>query len=249
MINKGRARIGTSGYQYDHWKGVLYAEDAPKDDWFGIYTVTFDTVEINNTFYRLPGAEIFDTWREQAPQDFIYALKFSRFGTHMKKLNDPEQPIESFVSKARRLKDHLGPILVQLPPNWNVNVERLDAFLAVVPGDLRWAVELRNESWLCEEVLAVLREHGAALCLHDMLEHHPWEVTANWVYRRYQCTGGGKKYTGTYSHQKLSADAQRLREHLQDSLDVYVYFNNDAAGHAPRDAQKLRRYLSGSTSG
>lgn len=245
MSSKGEAYVGTSGYQYDHWQGMLYPDDAPRDDWFGIYADTFDTVEINNTFYNLPDAGTFDQWRERAPNGFIYALKFSRFGTHMKKLSDPEQPIEAFVENARRLGDHLGPILVQLPPNWNVNADRLHAFLEVTPDDLRWAVELRDESWLCDEVYAVLREHNAALCLHDMIDDHPRQVTASWVYRRYHGMRGGDKYAGTYPHQQLSADAQRLREHIDDGQDVYVYFNNDEKGHAPRDAQDLRRYLTG----
>lgn len=241
--SRGQPHVGTSGYQYDHWQGVLYPGDVPKKAWFGIYAERFDTVEINNTFYNLPDDDTFDVWRERAPRHFIYALKFSRYGSHMKKLKDPRQPVGAFVRRARRLRAHLGPILVQLPPHWHVDEERLAAFLAAAPPDLRWAIELRDPTWLCEAVFDVLRDHSAALCIHDMLDDHPWTITADWVYLRYHGMRGGRKYAGTYPHQKLSADARRLREQLDEGRDVYCYFNNDEGGHAPRDAQDLRRYL------
>lgn len=236
---RATARIGTSGYEYDHWVGPFYPDALPRDRRFEHYSSRFDTVEINSTFYGLPGAETFDAWRERAPGGFVYALKFSHYGTHLKHLKNSRDTIGNFLERARRLRNHLGPILVQLPPNWGVDPDRLQAFLASTPRDVRWTLELRDPSWLCEDVYALLRDAGAALCVHDMIEDHPREVTADWVYLRYH----GDGYAGGYSHQKLTADARRIASHLEQGRDVYAYFNNDAGGHAVEDAANLRRYL------
>ena len=237
---RGKIRIGTSGYQYDHWRGVLYPQESAKKQWFEIYSTSFDTVEINNTFYHLPAAETFDRWREAAPSGFLFVLKFSRYGSHMKCLKDPEDTISRFMERAERLGEHLGPILVQLKPNWERDTGRLDAFLgAAAARRQRWAVEFRHRSWLCEEVFDVLRRHGAALCIHDMIDDHPRETTADWTYLRFH----GNRYEGCYSAQFLSATADRIEEHIAGGLDVCAYFNNDAEGHAVRNARDLRRYL------
>ena len=236
---RGHVRIGTSGYQYDHWKGRFYPEGLPKKQWFSHFAAHFDTVEINNTFYNLPDASTFEDWARQAPGGFCFALKFSRFGTHMKKLRDPENSVSNFVSRAKLLGGHLGPILVQLPPHWRANPERLDAFLRVAPDAYRWAVEMRDASWLCDAVYDVLRGHGAALCLHDLIANHPRVVTAGWVYERYH----GDHYGGAYSHQALTAIAERYAEYRDEGLDVYAYFNNDEDAHAVTNARDLKRYL------
>lgn len=234
-----RARIGTSGYQYNHWRGVLYPEDMPKREWFAEYARHFDTVEINNTFYRLPDGATFAQWHEDAPSDFLYSLKYSRYGTHLKRLKDPAGPLQTFTTRARNLGDHLGPILVQLPGNWEVNVERLHAFLEAAPQRYRWAIEFRDPSWLCGPVYDLLRSHKAALVVHDMLPDHPREITTDWVYLRFH----GDHYQGSYTSQFLTAEAQRIKEDLQAGRDVYAYFNNDQEGHAVRNAQALKRYL------
>jgi len=235
----GRFRIGTSGYHYDHWAGSFYPADLPKSDWFAHYADVFDTVEINNTFYRLPDIDTFDAWRERAPQGFLYALKFSRYGTHMKHLKDPEGTIGLFMERAWRLGPHLGPVLVQIPPHWKVDPERLRDFLASTPDEIRWVIEVRNATWLHDTVFAVLRQAGAALCVHDLLENHPWMVTTDWMYLRYHGIG----YGGAYAHQRLSADADRVAHHLRSGRDVYAYFNNDIGGHAIRDADRFRRFV------
>jgi len=234
-----RARIGTSGYQYDHWRGTFYPRDLPKRRWFEHYAQHFDTVEINNTFYHLPAASTFDAWREAAPRDFLYALKFSRYATHLKRLKDPQEPIERFVGLAKRLGICLGPILVQLPPGFAVDEVRLAGFLDAAPRDRRWAVEFRHESWLCEDVYAILERQGVALCVHDMLLDHPRRITAPWTYLRFH----GDRYAGSYSSQFLSALARRMQELLAQGIDVYAYFNNDEQGHAVRNALDLRRYI------
>lgn len=243
MAAKGDLRIGTSGYQYDHWTGVLYPPELPKTQWFERYAEEFDTVEINNTFYNLPKAKTFDSWAERAPQGFLYVLKFSRYGTHLKHLKDPEDWVPTFLNRAERLGGLLGPILVQLPPHWKLNVERLAGFLDAAPARHRWAIELRNEAWLCDEVYDLLREHNAALVVHDMIPDHPRVVTADWVYLRFH--GAGERYGGDYSHQALSAVAQRIQDHLAEGRDVFAYFNNDAEGYAVRNARDLRRYVAG----
>lgn len=238
---EARARIGTSGWQYDHWEGRFYPEDLSRDEWFGYFGDHFDTVEVNNTFYHLPDASTFDDWREAAPEGFLYVLKFSRYGTHLKYLKDPEDTIGLFMERARRLGGHLGPILVQLRPNWHVNAERLEGFLQAAPEDQRWALEFRDETWFCDEVFDLLREHGAALCIHDMIEDHPREITADWVYLRYH----GADTWGEYSTQKLTAEARRVKDYLADGLDVYAYFNNDANAWSVSNALDLRRYVRG----
>ena len=167
---QGTLRIGTSGYHYDHWAGVFYSPDLSKDKWFSQYASTFDTVEINNTFYRLPEATTFEAWRRQAPEGFCYALKFSRYGSHIVRLKKPCATIGRFLKRADRLEKFLGPILVQLPPNWKADPERLAGFLNVAPTDHRWAVEFRDPRWLCEAVFAILNEHRCALCIHDMMD-------------------------------------------------------------------------------
>ena len=234
----GRLRVGTSGYQYDHWRGVLYPDDLPRDAWFRRYTEVFDTVEINNTFYQLPTADTVGRWRERTPPGFLYAVKFSRYGSHLKKLDDPQDTIGPFCERLAPLAPHLGPVLVQLPPNWRVNARRLDDFLAAAPADWRWAVEVRDRSWLCADVYAVLREHHAALVIHDRLAGHPVHVTSDLVYLRYH----GHDYGGGYSPQALSGQARRVRRLLADHRDVFAFFNNDRGGHAVPNALDLRRF-------
>ncbi len=237
--NPGEIHIGTSGYQYDHWRGAFYPKDIPKKAWFHYYAERFQTVEINNTFYNLPKPETFEDWAHNAPEGFRYALKFSGYGTHQKKLKDPEEPIGRFLSHATRLGDHLGPILVQLPPNWHPDFERLDRFLTVAAGKAEWVVEVREREWLCDELYEILRNHRAALCIHDLIADHPEVLTTSWTYRRFH----GDHYRGSYSSQKLTAVAQRIAELRQEGFAVYAYFNNDEAGYAAQNALQLVEYV------
>jgi len=210
------AHIGTSGYQYDHWKGHFYPEHLRKEKWFRHYAEHFDCVEINSTFYGLPSESTVDAWREVAPPGFRYALKFSRYGTHLRKLKDPRQTIGAFLARAERLKSHLGPILVQLPPRWKRDVTRLRGFLDEAPRRHRWAFEIRDESWLHNDVYAVLADHGAALVHHDMTGNHPWVETSNFVYLRLY----GNRCRGSYSLQELRAQMRRLRRVLERGHDA-----------------------------
>jgi len=217
----------------------------PKKDWFAYYACHFDTVEINNTFYRLPPAQRFDVWREQAPQDFCYALKFSRYGSHLKRLKEPHALLERFLERASRLGEHLGPILVQLPPNWKLDADRLAGFLEAAPRHYRWAIELRDPRWLCDEVYAILQRAAAALCIHDLITDHPRHLIADWVYLRFH----GVRYGGSYPRQALTAQASQIEQYLAEGLDVFAYFNNDAHGHAVQNAADLRRYARGNATG
>ncbi|MDX1374791.1 MAG: DUF72 domain-containing protein [Burkholderiales bacterium] len=236
---RDRLWIGTSGYQYPHWKGRFYPEDMPGGEWFAHYARHFDCVEINNTFYRLPRARVFDGWREAAPRGFRYALKYSRYGSHMKRLKDPRLHVPKFMTRARRLKGLLGPVLVQLPPRFEADAQRLERFLAAVPRGPQWVLEFRDPSWLCEEIYRVLEHRGAALCIHDLLPDHPRRITTGCVYLRFH----GERYGGSYSHQFLGAQARRIRGWLAAGLEVYAFFNNDRGGHAVHNALDLKRYL------
>ena len=236
---RGAARIGTSGFHYNHWREVFYPAKLPKSKWFSHYADYFDTVELNNTFYRLLAPSVFDMWREQTPPDFLYALKFNRYGSHWMRLKDPKTTIGNFLEAATRLKQFLGPILVQLPPHWSINVARLDEFLAAAPQKFQWAVEFRNPTWLCAEIYQVLERHGAALCIHDMIPEHPRILTARWTYLRYH----GQRYSGSYSPQQLRDEARWIRNLLADGRNVFAYFNNDAQGFAVKNAVKLRSYI------
>jgi uncharacterized protein YecE (DUF72 family) len=236
---RGTLRIGTSGYHYAHWQEVFYPRHLPKKHWFAYYACHFDTVEINNTFYHLPQAPRFDDWRAQAPPNFCYALKFSRYGSHLKRLNEPHTVIAHFLDRARRLRACLGPILVQLPPHWRPDPARLAAFLQAAPRHYRWAIEFRDPRWLCDEVYAILRSATAALCLHDRLADHPRCLTADWTYLRFHGGSDG----GNYPRQALLAHARQIDHYLAEGLDVFAYFNNDAHGYAVQNAADLRRYL------
>ena len=234
-----RVRIGTSGYQYKHWKGDFYPKKMPVKDWFNHYTKFFDTVEINNTFYRMAQAETFAEWKEAAPSDFCYAIKYSRFGTHLKKLKDPQGHVDYFLERVIHLGDTLGPVLVQLPPNWKKNLDRLYEFLEETPRDIRWAVEVRDPDWLSDDLYKLLRKQDAALVIHDMIPYHPRVVTSNWTYLRYH----GQNYSGSYSEKELSAIADDILDHQQHGRDVFVYFNNDLGGHAIWNALTLKKML------
>lgn len=243
-------RIGCSGWQYTHWQGDFYPAALRQAEWFLFYASRFDTVEINNSFYRLPEAETFARWREQAPPGFVFAVKASRFLTHMKKLKDPDEPLDRFFRHARELGPRLGPVLYQLPPRWPLNLERFEGFLDALArvmselrasgfhGRVRHVVEFREPSWYDDRVYALLDRHRVALCLHDMQgSESPRALVGPFVYVRFH---GWTKYAGRYSDANLDAWADWLAAQRAAGQDVFAYFNNDAGGHAPRDAIRLR---------
>ena len=240
---RGELHVGTSGWSYDPWVGPFYPATLAPGDRFAYYAEVFDTVEINNTFYGLPDEATVEAWRERAPDGFVYAMKASRYLTHMKKLNEPEEPLQTFLDRVRPLGPHLGPVLVQLAPNWHADRERLETFLALVPSDVRLALEFRDPSWHDDATYDTLRAHGAALCIYDDAGTvTPKEVTADFVYLRFHGTEEG--YRGPYGREGLAPWAGAINTWLDQGRDVFAYFNNDADASAPGDARILKAMFS-----
>ena len=240
----GRVHIGTSGWHYKHWLGLFYPEKLPAREMFQFYARHFNTVEINNTFYHLPLPSTFDAWRENSPKDFLFAVKGSRFITHMKKLLDPLNTTAKFFLGAERLETKLGPILFQLPPRWGLDLKRLAEFLQALPPGHQYVFEFRDESWIVEGVFDLLHKHNAAFCIHDLGGMQtPLEVPASFTYIRFH--GPGKaKYRGSYSPEALQQWADRISNWRSTLSDVFVYFNNDIGGHAITNALELKKLLS-----
>ena len=235
-------RIGCSGWEYKHWRGDFYPATMPKTRWFEHYANTFDTVEINNTFYRLPEKSTFAAWSARAPRGFLYAVKASRFLTHMKKLKDPEEPLGRLFSRMQPLANHLGPVLYQLPPGWKLDRGRLEYFLQALPTDIRHVLEFRDPSWYADGVLRLLGRYGVALCLHDMRGSATGrERIGPFVYVRFH--GATGDYGGGYSDRQLRDWANWLNQQRRTGVEVYAYFNNDVGGHAPPNALTLRRMM------
>ncbi|TMR10425.1 DUF72 domain-containing protein [Nonomuraea turkmeniaca] len=229
--------VGTSGWQYKDWRKVLYPEGLPQRLWLEAYAREFPTVESNNAFYRLPRPETFAAWRERTPDGFVMAVKASRFLTHIKRLDEPEEPVQRLMGAAAALKEKLGPILLQLPPTLRAEPGRLDRCLACFPRDVRVAVEPRHASWWTEDVRDVLNAHGAALCWADRLgrPQSPLWRTASWGYVRMHQGRAGFEYGET----SLRTWAGRVREAGWE--DAYVYFNNDPGAAAVRNARRFAR--------
>ena len=234
--------IGCSGWNYRHWRGAFYPEHLKTKEWFAHYSQHFDSVEINNTFYNLPEETVFDDWNRQAPDGFRYAVKASRFLTHMKKLKDPEEPVERLITRVRRLGDHLGPILYQLPPRWRANPERLRGLLEILPRDLTHVFEFREVSWYSDEIGALLLEYGASLCCHDFPGSAVSQLAFGPIaYVRFHGSGG--PYWGRYSDGHLEPWVDWLVEEHRRGRGVYVYFNNDSNADAIADARRLREMM------
>lgn len=241
-MTRAAIRIGCSGWQYRHWRGDLYPRDLPQDRWFEFYAERFDTVELNNSFYRLPEADVFAAWARRSPPGFLVAVKASRYLTHIRRLREPREALDRLWTRASRLGDHLGPMLYQLPPRWKRNTERLAAFADAVPGGRLQAVELRDPDWYHPDTYAVLERGQLALCLHDMPgSESPRERIGPFVYVRFH--GAGHRYGGGYSGQALSAWADRLVGWASEGAACFAYFNNDLGGHAFRDASRLRKMV------
>ena len=239
-----RARIGCSGWQYRHWSGDFYPSELPQTRWLEHYAGTFDTVELNNSFYRLPGRTTFAGWRRRSPTGFVFAVKASRYLTHVKRLSEPVEPLRRLWDSAGGLGEKLGPVLYQLPPRWKRNAERLEGFLDALPKGPLQAVEFRDESWYHDEIYALLESRGVAMCLHDMSgSSSPMRRVGTFTYVRFH--GADVRYGGRYTDAALDQWAERLGSDLAEGREAYAYFNNDMGGHAPRDAIRLRERLHG----
>jgi uncharacterized protein YecE (DUF72 family) len=242
VLRRAEARIGCSGWQYAHWRGAFYPPELPRSRWLAYYCAQFNTVEINNTFYRLPEVSTFARWRHDVPTGFLYAVKASRFLTHMKRLKDPDDALLRFFVRARRLGRALGPVLYQLPPRWKIDIHRLTTFLQCLPRGRRHAIEFREPSWYTDEVFTLLAQHRVALCLHDMQGSSTARLAVGpFIYVRFH---GPEKYSGRYGEGVLNDWGRWLASQLREGRSVFAYFNNDAAANAPRDAMRLRTAIS-----
>lgn len=235
--------IGTSGWSYKHWAGRFYPVGIPQARWLEHYCHHFATVEINNSFYRLPSEKTFRKWRDNVPEDFVFAVKSSRYITHIKKLKDPVESTKLFLTRAKFLGDKLGPILFQLPPQLKVRLDRLEQILQSLPKDLRYCFEFRHTSWFCKEVYDLLRHHNSALCIANS-PAFPMVIqrTADFSYFRFH--GSTILYGSRYSPEELKSWAKQIQRFLDEGADVYVYFDNDAEGYAIMNALELMSLFS-----
>ncbi len=236
-------RIGCSGWMYDDWRGRLYPEREPKRRWLELYATQFDTVEVNSTFYRLARRETVARWLQQTPDAFIFAVKASRYLTHIRRLVDVREGIERFYEPLEPLlaAGRLGPVLWQLPENFHRDDERLHGWLAQLPPG-RHTIEFRHQSWFVPPVLAALREHGVAVAIgdHPQRPFQSYEATASWRFVRFHY--GARGANGNYSATEIEQWARRIAQWGR-THDVYAYFNNDWQGFAPANALELIKRL------
>ncbi|MGZ4855812.1 MAG: DUF72 domain-containing protein [Candidatus Angelobacter sp.] len=238
-------RIGTSGYHYKHWVGTFYPPKTPASKMLAYYVRHFDTVELNNSFYRLPTIAAFESWRDAVPGNFVFAVKASRFITHNKKLKDPENALDNLLPRAEHLGNKLGPVLFQLPPRWKVNLERLEGLLEILPREHRYAFEFRELSWMTPEVNRLLKRYNAAFCIYELAAYRSsFDITADFAYVRLHGPDAGK-YQGRYSKAQLREWARRIEEWSAKLKAIYIYFDNDQAGYAAQNALELKQMVFG----
>jgi uncharacterized protein YecE (DUF72 family) len=242
-MKKGKIKVGTSGWLYPHWRGTFYPKGLAQKDEFEYFSLFFDTVELNNPFYRLPSRETFEGWKNKSKPDFLYVVKASRFITHMKKLKDTEAALELFLNNCNGLEEKLGPILFQLPPGWQLNIERFEDFLKTLPKGYQFAFEFRNPTWYDPAVYKLLKKYKCAFCIYQLAGHmSPIEVTTDFVYLRLHGPTNNK-YQGSYDFYTLRAWAEKSREWQKAGKDVYIYFDNDDSGYAAFNAQVIEMML------
>ena len=243
---RNKIYIGTSGWLYKHWVGKFYPEGSNAGQQFQFYSRHFDTIEINNSFYKLPPRTVFEGWYKHSPKKMIFAVKANRFITHMRKLTQPEEPVTRLFASIEALNEKLGPILFQLPPKWKVNVARLKEFLEVLPPGYRYAFEFRNETWYHEEIYELLKQHNCAFCIYQLAGHlSPMRITADFVYVRLHGPTAFK-YQGSYSKAALKKWAKQCAEWQKEQKDVFIYFDNDQEAFAAFNALTLKQLVSSS---
>lgn len=236
----GQIRIGCSGWSYPHWRGRFYPEKMPAREHFDFYARHFDTVELNNSFYRQPPPERFVSWRGQAPPGFLFAVKGSRYVSHIRRLAVEQKSIDMVVEPALMLADKLGPILFQFQATFHLDLPRLERFVKMLPAGLRFTLEFRHDSWLVPPVCELLQSRRIALCIPD----HPkmpksFEITSDFTYVRMHLPDRGLGY----GRKSLQPWAERMLEWCAAGVDVFLYFNNDMEGHAIKDAETLKQLV------
>lgn len=234
---RAATHIGTSGWQYRHWRGIFYPEKLKTNEWLAFYSRQFDCVEVNSTFYRLPGREAIVRWRESVPPGFVFAVKAPRRITHFKKLKNCEDALEELFHRLEAFGDALGPVLFQLPPRWRCNARRLADFLDMLPEDRRLAFEFRDPTWHNDEIYALLAARSAAFCIFDSGGvTSPTTTTGDLVYVRLH--GPGTAYTGSYRAPRLRAWVDRAVAWNRAAKEVFVFFDNDEKGYAVRNGAR-----------
>ena len=236
--------IGTSGYSYDHWKGIFYPEKLPKDRFFEHYSRYFDTVEINYSFYHIPTKKQVATWRQQAPEGFLFSLKAPKRITHTQRLTGAAGFTGAFIWQTKELREHLGVFLFQLPPSFEADRELLEGFIATLPFGFRYVFEFRHPSWYRDEILSLLQDHAMGLCLIDAPQLTVLDIaTTTYVYFRFH--GHTKWIDYCYSEEELRNFRDKIVMHLDAGREVFVYFNNDANAYAVQNAQRLQELVIG----
>ncbi|HEY3346747.1 MAG TPA: DUF72 domain-containing protein [Nitrospirota bacterium] len=240
--SEGRIRIGTSGWNYDHWKGPFYPEKIPQKKMLAFYCGHFETVEINNTFYAMPKENSIRSWSEGTPDGFLFSVKANRVITHLKRLKDAEEQTALFFERVSGLGGKLGPVLFQLPPSFGKNLARLETFLQSLPKGFRTTFEFRDPDWFGEDTSLLLADYNSALCLYDFSRRQsPWAVTADYVYARMHGPDG--PYQGSYTPEQLKGLAEDINVWAREGRDVYCYFDNDMMGFAAQNALALKAAL------
>jgi len=238
MRKPSKLFIGTSGWVYSDWEGIFYPEDLPSKDKLKYFSQHFKTAEINYSFYHLPRPSTYQNWYNQTPEDFLFAVKASRFITHIKRLNGVKEAWQQFLENALNLKEKLGPILFQFPPSFRADLKRLEAFLKILAKNYQYAFEFRHKSWCDETAYQLLKKYNAAWVIADSPSYPKAEVvTADFVYIRMH--GSKVLFSSKYTKKELSSLAQKIKKWLKQSLDVYCYFNNDFHGYAIENAKEL----------
>jgi uncharacterized protein YecE (DUF72 family) len=242
-MRQGKIYIGTSGWHYKHWAGRFYPRGIKETDQLSYYVKFFKTVELNNSFYHLPLPGTFKNWKNATPKNFVFAVKGSRFISHLKKLNVDRKSIGKFFKNVSKLDEKLGPVLFQLPPKWKLNLGRFETFLSRLPVKHSYSFEFRDHSWYNKEVNDLLTKHNAAFCIYELAGHlSPITVTADFVYIRLH--GPGAKYSGSYSDSALKKWMTRIMTWKEEGIDVYIYFDNDQLGYAAFNALRLQELIS-----
>jgi uncharacterized protein YecE (DUF72 family) len=238
-----KIHIGTSGWQYRHWIGDFYPAGTPVSKMREAYVQVFDTVELNSSFYHQPPRTTFENWRKKTPPEFLFSVKANRFITHNKKLHDAKESLDYFMSAVKGLGKKLGPILFQLPPSLKINLERLEEFLKILPKRQECTFEFRHKSWMVDETYALLRDYNAAFCIYELAGFEtPHEITATFAYVRLHGPSN-RKYSGNYSKLQMRLWAKEIQGWQKDLKNIYVYFDNDVGGYAPKNALTLRELV------
>jgi uncharacterized protein YecE (DUF72 family) len=237
-----KVKFGTSGWRYDDWNEIFYPKDLADEEKLKFFAKKFNTVEINNTFYNLPKKNVFANWKDRVPDNFVFAVKASRYITHMKKLTDPKSIIKDFFENVSGLGKKIGPILFQLPPFWKENFERLKKFLQVLPKQHKYVFEFRDKSWYKDEIFKLLKDKNIALCVHDHQDGpSPKILTADFSYFRFHGPGGS--YRGKYSKTRLKKFAEIIKKWKNQGINIFCYFNNDFKGNAIENAGQLKKMI------